>query len=480
MKRKLKWPLLALLPILMAGEASAKIAENFNSRNGISTKTLKGFLQGDCWSFRNFDVNRDGWNPGIEGDGAMVSGITADLSNSAGIYTPALNVTGEIGISFKYKFSEAFSGNTRRWIKVYLTDFSNNVLKQLDSFECKDMTKKFGSYDKVFRNDFPGQYKLALQYHGSGGDARIGIDELIISASPAYGTGCNSAPRAKNDNITGKSSRFASGFLFSNDLDVDHDRFKAYVVTASPDGKVVVNDDGSFLFTPKEGFAGKSASFTYKICDDGAGELCSNTATVLIRFPEGRTLPAGLADFIGAYKLNGNVELKWTANGERNIDHYDLERSLDGKDWQNAGKIKAKDGVALKNDYTYIDRVSRYTANKKDMYYRLKQFHVDGTMEFSRLLVVRVYNTKTLTMISVTPNPAKNDIAVNVQLQEPSFVSMRIMDNEGTLALKKGVKAGRGTNNLLIEGSSQLIPGLYMLEVVVNSKETMLVKLVKE
>ena len=50
----------------------------------------------------------------------------------------------------------------------------------------------------------------------------------------------------------------------------------------------------------------------------------------------------------------------------------------------------------------------------------------------------------------------------------------------GSTVLHKTSDVARGTSNILIEGSSKITPGLYTLEVIVNSKERMLVKLIKE
>ena len=98
----------------------------------------------------------------------------------------------------------------------------------------------------------------------------------------------------------------------------------------------------------------------------------------------------------------------------------------------------------------------------------------------SRLMVIRVYNTPVLTMISVTPNPLKKDLSVNVQLNESSYVTMKLRDQSGNTVINKVLEADRGLNSLLIEGSSLLTPGPYMLELIVNSKERMLVTLIKE
>jgi hypothetical protein len=98
----------------------------------------------------------------------------------------------------------------------------------------------------------------------------------------------------------------------------------------------------------------------------------------------------------------------------------------------------------------------------------------------SRLLVVRVYNTIAVKMMSVTPNPAKNDISVTAQLNENSYVAMKILNADGAIVLNKTSRAGAGATSWMIEGSHNLLPGAYTLDVTVNSKERMMVKLIKE
>ena len=83
-------------------------------------------------------------------------------------------------------------------------------------------------------------------------------------------------------------------------------------------------------------------------------------------------------------------------------------------------------------------------------------------------------------MISVTPNPAKNDIAVNVQLNEGSFIVMKVISSNGVEVMKKSLKASAGASSYILEGTSNLQRGMYVLEVIVNSKERMLVSLMKE
>ena len=471
---------LASLWMFASLSLTAQTSEQFNSRPGVLLSQVKPHLQNNCWTLTGFNVNTDGWDPSIEGDGAIVSEASAFSNPNAGIYTPVLEVPGYITISFKYRFDSNISGEISRRLKIYLVDANNEIQGQLDNMEFTNNDNQTEyTYSKSFGAG-SGLYKVFISYSGLGGTTRIGIDDLTISARQFYLGGCNSAPIAVNDVINGTAAHTASGFLGTNDYDPNGEHFDCYIITNSPDGTVTLNEDKSFSFTPNAGFTGNSTSFTYQICDQGFAPLCSNIATVTINFPSEGFLPVSLIDFSGLYRDNGKVELNWATTFESNSNRFEIERSFDGARWETAGTIKAQGVSNVKKVYSFLDEVGRNTANKKDLYYRLKMADNDGKTSISRILVVRVYNTRSTKMISVSPNPTKNDIVANVQLNEASIVVLKVMNNAGNVVIRKTVKLSEGSNSIMMDGTSRLSPGLYVLEVIVNNNERMLVKLVKE
>jgi len=180
------------------------------------------------------------------------------------------------------------------------------------------------------------------------------------------------------------------------------------------------------------------------------------------------------------YNDGGQVQLKWATGYEFNNNRFEIERSIDGRKWSTAGTIQTQGNSTARKVYSFNDEVGKNTALKKDLYYRLKQVDNTGKVATSRLLVVRVYNTPTVKMMSVTPNPARNDISVTAQLNESSYVAMKILNADGAIVMNKTSKAEVGATNFILDGSSHLLPGAYTLDVSVNSKERMLVKLIKE
>jgi stage V sporulation protein SpoVS len=468
--------LLMVVGILVIQHSYAQVTENFNPRQGVAIAQLKGYLQNHCWTITDLDISRN--STGNEPNGVLLTGPLSATNVRSGIYTPVLDVPAQMTVSFTYQFSQSFEKGARRWLKIYLADANNMIISKLDSIECTNSTAGSSyTYNKTFSALQPGAFKVFLNPQGTGGISRMAIDQVAVSAPLHYAGGCNASPVAVNDNINGLPNHVASGQVTANDKDPDQDAITAYLVNNSPDGTVAMQPDGSFTFTPRPGFTGNSTTFSYRVCDNGSGKLCSQDAKVTLNFP---TEAISLNDFKGLYNNNGQVAISWATSFEQNSSRFEIERSFDGVKWQSAGSVKAQGVSTDKQAYGFTDEVGRNAALKKDLYYRLKQINDDGKVALSRLLVVRVYNTRALKMVSVTPNPAKNDIAVTTQLNETSFVAMKIFDASGAVVLNKALKADAGANSFIMEGSSHLQPGMYMLDVTVNSKERMMVKLIKE
>jgi hypothetical protein len=146
--------------------------------------------------------------------------------------------------------------------------------------------------------------------------------------------------------------------------------------------------------------------------------------------------------------------------------------------FEKAGSVKAAGTSFGKTDYEFADRLGS-AANKKDVYYRLRLVDQNSRAEVSKVLVLRLFKTHSLKMVSVMPNPVINDINVQVQLKENAYVVMKVTSNNGTEVSRKSMRGNEGLNVFSLDGTSKLQPGIYMLEVIINSNERMSVKLIK-
>ena len=115
----------------------------------------------------------------------------------------------------------------------------------------------------------------------------------------------------------------------------------------------------------------------------------------LMRDPNGATcpvtvLPVEIFLFDGRKTEYGNV-LRWSTSSEHNSDYFLLERSTDGKLWEEIGTVKSAGNSDNRQDYQFVDIDFREVVN----YYRLKQLDLDGT-ESSHFKIVSLDNSRIL------------------------------------------------------------------------------------
>jgi hypothetical protein len=182
-----------------------------------------------------------------------------------------------------------------------------------------------------------------------------------------------------------------------------------------------------------------------------------------------------LVSFNATYVRNA-VNLHWNINAVNYSNHFDIERSVDGINFEKVGDAKQ---ISSSNEYSFEDNFKASVARNNDLYYRLKQTDANNKSVYSKVLIVRSYNSKSVEAISVTPDPSINDIEVNVQLKQGSYVVMKVTNKEGNEIMRKSVEGADGDNKYALAGTSKLQAGDYTLEIIVNSNERMTLHLIK-
>ena len=112
-------------------------------------------------------------------------------------------------------------------------------------------------------------------------------------------------------------------------------------------------------------------------------------------------LPVKLLDFT-AHKKDHSVLLEWRTESEFNTSRFEIERSEDGSDFKNLGKIKSTGAGNVRTTYTFTDK-SPFAG---DNYYRLKQVDKNGNFIYTPIRLVSLNTTQNLT-IAIYPQPAK-------------------------------------------------------------------------
>lgn len=111
-----------------------------------------------------------------------------------------------------------------------------------------------------------------------------------------------------------------------------------------------------------------------------------------------------------AKKVNSTSVLEWNTLLEENNKGFEIQRSLDGKNWEEIGysNSKSENGYSkVKLIYNFIDNNPEAGTN----YYRLKQVDYNGNFAYSQ--VRQVLFTDQLPSVTIYPNPARDYIIID-------------------------------------------------------------------
>ncbi|MBE9063506.1 Ig-like domain-containing protein [cf. Phormidesmis sp. LEGE 11477] len=160
----------------------------------------------------------------------------------------------------------------------------------------------------------------------------------------------NAAPVADDDSYstdfgTELTIDAAAGVL-ANDADADGDDLSVTIDAEPSNGSVSLNDDGSFSYTPNDGFSGDD-SFDYTISDGNGG---SDTATVTVNVGD----PANAAPVADDDSYSTDFGTELTVNAANGV--LDGDTDADGDDLSAAIDAEPSNGSVSLNDdgsFTY-------------------------------------------------------------------------------------------------------------------------------
>ena len=180
-------------------------------------------------------------------------------------------------------------------------------------------------------------------------------------------------------------------------------------------------------------------------------QVNSNTIVVAVA---GIVLPVELVAF-QAQNTEGGNQLTWQTASEKNVQDFDVEKSIDGKTFDKIGTVKAKGKAA---NYEFLDK----TVVAGLMYYRLKINDLDGKTEYSKTVTVR-QKGKGLTA-KAFPNPTQGTLTVEIEVAEKSDVTIELTDILGRQVWLSKAENTEGVTTFPIP-MSELVNGNYFLKV---------------
>ena len=178
------------------------------------------------------------------------------------------------------------------------------------------------------------------------------------------------------------------------------------------------------------------------------------------------TLPVNLLSFT-AQRQNNNIALAWLTTNELNTTYFNVQRSTDGVNFGNNGKVATKGS----GSYGYNDDIASVTPQPATIFYRLQIVDNDGSFVYSKVLAVSL-NSKIQTL-NLYPNPVKETLFVQLNSAKAEKITLQVINMQGKILKQQIVQAVVGNVSLSIDASA-FAKGTYTL--LVKGTETMLKK----
>lgn len=176
-------------------------------------------------------------------------------------------------------------------------------------------------------------------------------------------------------------------------------------------------------------------------------------------------LPVTFSYFKAAY-TNGNGVLNWQTASEINNSRFEVERSMNGINWETVGQVQGHGTTQDVNNYTFTDKLAGVVPGV--VYYRLKQVDYNGSFSYSAIRSIKMSANAVVDM-QVYPNPATDVLNINYTSSAANSM-IRIADMNGMEMYSEKISE---TGNIHRQISLLAYPaGTYFVQVIANDNLT--------
>jgi uncharacterized repeat protein (TIGR01451 family) len=221
---------------------------------------------------------------------------------------------------------------------------------------------------------------------------------------------------------------------------------------------VISNTDNVFNLDLSSGWVGINDvtgippgiyTMTYEICEIGIPSNCDQ-AEVTVEITASSPLPVTWLSFVGE-NIDGANHLKLITASELNNDYFEVQRTIDGLDYEVLGFVQGNGTTSLQSQYSFIDRSPNFGFN----YYRIRQVDYNGEYDFSNVIAID-NSGSSIEAVLVFPNPTKG--ILTLVKQDEIIGDISITDATGKVVMTSNVNTKLYTLDV-----SHLPAGIYFI-----------------
>lgn len=243
-----------------------------------------------------------------------------------------------------------------------------------------------------------------------------------------------------NYDLTGKTVTLGKG------VDI---RFTGNVTVGNT--SLFANDNGNHSLTVNGIEVSPSGDLTIGELNTALGALVGSSTLEAVL----TALPVDLISFTGKASKT-KVSLNWSTAIEENNSHFEVEHSLNGKDFKKIKEIKGAGTTQVRQDYSYEHRQGVGGLN----YYRLKQVDYDGQFEYSEIISINVNAPKA--QYTLFPNPVSSNFVIQTATGDTP-AGLKLLNQLG-----QEIRLDSDTERVVLPAG--LKKGLYVLQFELNGQ----------
>ncbi len=161
---------------------------------------------------------------------------------------------------------------------------------------------------------------------------------------------------------------------------------------------------------------------------------------------------------INAYQKNKGVQVEWTSKTETAMDHYEVERSTDGIQFNQQATIAAVGNSAVAVNYNWFDMAPQPGNN----FYRVKATNKIGQVKYTD--AIKVTLGKGQPAISVYPNPLSTDnLGLQLRDLDKGTYTISLYNKLGQQVFSTEILYTGGTAVMSLPLNNKVVQGIYQL-----------------
>ena len=406
------------------------------------------------------------WDPKLAGSNGLGGYVTFIWNSSTSTYDATASVS---PVSQYIPSGEAF----------FVSSLDNSTSGTLT---FKETDKTTDNNNQVFRNTATAEKLKVNLYLKNSSDSAILMDGVLATYDEYNSDGVDNDDAIKlngsNESIgikrEGKMLSIerrkeitANDTLFLNLYQMRIQNYKLEVIAGNmnqPGMIAVIKDSYSNMINNMPLDLNGTTSIPFSINSDPASYAINRFSIV---FTRQITLPLSITS-VNAARKGKVVEVSWTTSGEKDVDHYEIERAIDGVHFNPINNTPAK-GSNGEIKYKVVDN----NPLDADNYYRVRSIERSGRIDYSSIVKVRTVISDQQPSVTVYPNPVTgNQVSLQFANVPNGNYIIHVFNTSGQLMMDKNIDYDGNSGIVNIEINAVLSPGKY--EIKISGKQVAL------